>query len=827
MPSFSSASPSGSPAESEGEATSQPVLGPVAAKGPKIFDAMPDMDKLARLAQQRRTPKPHGDGMAWGVSSTDARDGMAAQDSSHSGAPAALPSVTADVGDHDVVAHATNSGMPVAAEDLQEHATSLLRALTGHEDARFRDDQWHAIERLVVHSERVLVVQRTGWGKSAVYFVATALLREQGHGPTVIISPLLALMRDQIRAASRAGLHAVTVNSSNVHEWDDIQEQIASGGVDLLLISPERLNNPQFVHDVLPSLAQSAGLVVVDEAHCVSDWGHDFRPDYRRIRDVLASLPPGCPVLATTATANERVTVDVAAQLAEASAAPDGSDATSVTVIRGNLERTSLHLAVVTLPTAVDRLAWVIDAMNNFRGSGIIYTLTVAQAEEVAQALRSAGHDVASYTGQTPDEERVEREAALRDNRIKALVATSALGMGFDKPDLRFVIHFGSPDSPVSYYQQVGRAGRSVDAATAVLLAAPEDRKIWEYFSSLSFPDPDTVHTVLDLLNQADAQDSALSVPALETQVEVKRARLELMLKVLSVDGAVRKVRGGWRGTGQPWHYDTARYQRIAQARAREQQDMINYVTTTQCRSTFLRMRLDDPHITADTRCGRCDNCGALSLPTQPTPGTVAHLSERTGDQGLQIEPRKMWPSGLRDHTLALSGRIPAHEQADEGRAIARTDSVLWARVLREVLADTDGELPVPLRHASVEVLQRWDISKHIDGVIAIKSATRPRLTHHLATGLASWLGVPLVGTFGYKTPTPSRHDVNSATRLIAVTERLVPELSDGAQRGLPGKQVLLIDDYTQSGWTLTVAARTLKLLGASTVHPFVLAQQA
>ena len=353
-------------------------------------------------------------------------------------------------------------------------AQEILEQLAG-ERANLRDDQWTAIEALVVRRRRALVVQRTGWGKSAVYFIAAKLLREQGRGATVIVSPLLALMRNQVAAAQRAGVHAATINSGNVTEWDGIHQRIADGELDVLLVSPERLNNPEFRDTVLPALAADAGLVVVDEAHCVSDWGHDFRPDYRRIRTLVAELGADVPVLATTATANDRVVDDVAAQL--------GVGGADTLVLRGGLDRESLRLSVVQISSAAQRVAWIAAHLNSLQGSGIIYTLTVAGARDLATLLRDLGHHVAAYTGATDPAEREQLESDLLDNRVKALVATSALGMGFDKPDLGFVIHLGAPSSPISYYQQVGRAGRSTDSAEVILLPSREDTDIWSYFA--------------------------------------------------------------------------------------------------------------------------------------------------------------------------------------------------------------------------------------------------------------------------------------------------------------------------------------------------------
>src|ERR687890_233799 len=486
---------------------------------------------------------------------------------------------------------------------VRECAEEVLRRLAG-EHAVLREDQWRAIEALVVDRRRVLCVQRTGWGKSAVYFVATALLRdgvatepgEPPAGPTVIVSPLLALMRNQVEAAARAGIRARTINSANLDEWSEITAEIRAGTVDVLLISPERLNNPDFRDNVLPGLAASTGLLVVDEAHCVSDWGHDFRPDYRRLRTFLAGLPARTPVLATTATANARVTADVAEQLGDA------------LVLRGTLDRDSLRLAVLSLPDPAHRLAWLADHLEKLPGSGIVYTLTVAAASETAEFLRSRGFAVASYTGQVEDADRRAAEQDLLDNKIKALVATSALGMGFDKPDLGFVVHLGAPPSPIAYYQQVGRAGRAVERAAVVLLPGREDKEVWDYFASLAFP---AEHQVRQTLRVLAEEGKPMSTAALEPRVELRRTRLEMMLKVLDVDGAVRRVRGGWEATGESWTYDEERYRRVTEAREREQAAMLAYLDSDRCRMWFLRDQLDDPEA---TECGRCDNCGGLDL---------------------------------------------------------------------------------------------------------------------------------------------------------------------------------------------------------------------
>jgi ATP-dependent DNA helicase RecQ len=387
----------------------------------------------------------------------------------------------------------TTSPESSAHDDFAAAAQRILSELTADPDAQFRDGQLESIRDLVEFKKRVLVVQRTGWGKSAVYFVATRMLRSAGTGPSLIISPLLALMRDQIAAAQRAGVRAASLNSSNVTEWDSVLEDLRAGSLDVLLVSPERLNNPQFRDEVLPQLLSFLGLIVVDEAHCISDWGHDFRPDYRRIGHILAELPANTPVLATTATANSRVVADVAEQL--------GHD---TTVVRGELARDSLRLGVLSGLDASARIAWLGSHLSDFTGSGIVYTLTVSAAEDITRMLREQGHEVRSYTGRTDAEERADLEGQLKDNRLKALVATSALGMGFDKPDLGFVIHIGAPSSAVAYYQQVGRAGRATDSADVLLLPGAEDEQIWEYFATASMPNQADANAVLAALAEAD-----------------------------------------------------------------------------------------------------------------------------------------------------------------------------------------------------------------------------------------------------------------------------------------------------------------------------------
>ena len=752
--------------------------------------------------------------------------------------PAGDPPVTGDppvgdapAGDPLATGDPPATGARPAAADgpdsLRAEAEGHLRALAGP-GARLRDDQWTAIQALVTARRRALVVQRTGWGKSAVYFTATALLRARGAGPSVIVSPLLALMRNQIEAADRAGIHARTVNSANIDEWEQVYAEVADGKVDVLLVSPERLNNPGFRDLVLPKLIAAAGMLVVDEAHCISDWGHDFRPDYRRLRTLLEELPPGVPVLATTATANARVTRDVAEQL-------EAGGGHETLVLRGPLDRASLHLGVVRLPTAQQRLAWLAEHLDELPGSGIVYTLTVAAAHECADYLRQRGHQVAAYTGKDDHSQRQAAENALLANELKALVATSALGMGFDKPDLGFVVHLGAPQSPIAYYQQIGRAGRGVNRADVILLPGREDADIWAYFASLAFPPERVVRVTLKALAEAGRP---VSTSALETSVDLSRSRLEMMLKVLDVDGAVRRVTGGWAATGRDWAYDGDRYARVSAERAREQQAMLGYITATTCRMEYLRRELDDP---AAAPCGRCDNCTGRPWSDAVSAAATAAARDRLLRPGTVIAPRKMWPTGMKELGVDVSGKIPANQSAEPGRALGRLTDLGWGPRLRSLLAAgaEDGQVPDEFMAAMVKVLAGWDWAERPAGLIALPSKTKPHLIRSLAERIAELGRLPYLGTLEYAAPVgtgdepsqargaPQAGQQNSAHRLRALWDSMaVPEQAGKALAGLGGP-VLLVDDRLDTGWTMTVAARLLRAAGATAVLPLVLAATA
>ena len=687
-----------------------------------------------------------------------------------------------------------------------ETADAVITAMAGAE-ARLRDDQLTAVAALCEAAARVLVVQATGWGKSAVYWVATAIRRSEGAGPTLVVSPLLSLMRDQVAAAARAGLRAATLNSANVDEWAAVEAALRSGELDVLLVSPERLANPGFGRRVLDGLAGRLGLVVIDEAHAVSDWGHDFRPDYRRVSDVLRRLNPETPVLATTATANERVTDDVAHQLGDATL-----------VLRGRLARSSLELSVVPSLTPLDRYAWVVDHLPRLPGSGIVYTLTVADAERLTAAVRAVhGPDfpVAAYTGQLEAGERERLEDALRANRLKALVATSALGMGYDKPDLGFVVHVGAPPSPVSYYQQVGRAGRAIDHAHAVLLPSESDAGVWDYFATATIPVPDQVRRVLAAL----PLDEPVGVAALEAQSGVRRGRVELMLKQLAVDDVVERVEQGWRATGKEWHHDAAHYDGVLAVRRREADIMRAYVRGERCLMELLQAALDDPHATP---CGRCSVCrGQLpeGLDARPAPETVGAVTRLLRGQQHRLEPRKMWPGGA----FGSRGRIASDELPAEGRVLVFADAPEWREAVASMFA-RDAAAPADVLDACVRVLVDWRSSwpARPELVVDLPAAGFATLTGSVADHLAATgrldratLGVPALADRPADLRELSSADEAARWRESVDVSPVGPAVA--------GRSVLLVVDASSSLWPVTVTSALLRRAGATVVLPLLL----
>ncbi len=683
--------------------------------------------------------------------------------------------------------------IPMATFD-RHRALALLRAGVGDPSAGFRPGQEEAIEHVVTGAGRLLVVQKTGWGKSFVYFVATKMLREADMGPALLVSPLLALMRNQIAAAGRMGIKAETINSDNPNHWYGIEAALRRDAVDILLIAPERFANDRFRNGILADIADRIALLVIDEAHCISDWGHDFRPHYRLIERTIRLLPPNLRLLATTATANDRVTEDLAEILGP-----------SLAISRGDLQRPSLALQTIRLPSQAERLAWLADQLPELPGSGIVYTLTIRDAEQVAAWLKSQGLDAQAYTGQT-GERREELEQALLENRVKALVATTALGMGYDKPDLAFVIHYQTPGSAVAYYQQVGRAGRALDAAYGVLLSGYEETDITDYFIRTAFPSRADVQEVVAAL---ESEPAGLSVPQIEARVNVSRGRIDKALQLLSLESPAPVVK-----EGPKWQLSAAtladafwqRAERLTALRRVEQAQMQEYVGLQSGHMEFLIRALD----------GDPEGFSAPDLPDLPTAPAPERIREAVAflrRSHRPIEPRKAWPTGK---------RIDRDELAQPGMALCVWGDAGWGEHVRHGRC-RDGRFADALVEASAAAVREWQPEPSPAWLAAVPSHRHPGLVPDFARRLALALDLPFVDALSKKEDRPEQKHMHNSDQQA---RNVIGSLGVNRNVILP-TPVLLVDDMVDSRWTFTVAARLLRGRGSGVVWPFALADVA
>lgn len=696
----------------------------------------------------------------------------------------------------------------------KQHAEQLLKTALGDGSASFRQGQWEAIDALVNQRQKLLVVQRTGWGKSSVYFISTRILRDRGAVVTIIISPLLALMRNQIDSARRLGIRAETINSTNQHEEEAVKRALFAGQVDCLLISPERLANDNFVRTVLMPIADHIGLLVVDEAHCISDWGHDFRPDYRRIVGILRQLPPGVPVLGTTATANDRVIDDIRTQLG------------GIRIQRGPLGRESLALQAMTLPDQASRLSWLAQVIPDLSGTGIVYTLTTRDAEQVADWLQRNGIEASAYHSDVSPPEwlqaqgltdknryREHLEGQLLRNELKVLVATGALGMGYDKPDLSFVIHYQAPGSIVAYYQQVGRAGRAIDSALGVLIAGHEDDDIHDYFRRSAFPSDHEVGTILDTLAHFDG----LSTRGIEQHANLRGSQIDKTLKILSVESPAPVIKDGsvWRRTPVAYQPNYQRIQHLTEIRQREWQQVSDYINTTGCLMNFLRHALDDPQ---SEPCGRCANClGHPLVPTQVDPQLTHQAATYQRHAEMPIKPRKQVAANAFQQ-YGFRGNFPPSLQAQEGRVLSRWNDGGWGRQVKQ--GKHQGRFSDELVEAMAEMIeQRWQPQPRPGWVCAVPSLNHPHLVPEFAWRLANRLGlryVEAVRKIRHNEPQKAQQNrFHQCRNLDGVFE---------VANGLPREAVLLVDDIVDSGWTMTVIAALLQRAGTGPVYPVALA---
>ena len=691
-------------------------------------------------------------------------------------------------------------------DSLFTDARSLLRIATGDPDADFRDGQFEAIDSVLRGKERLLLVQKTGWGKSIVYFATTAILRHFNYGPCIIISPLLALMRDQIRQAEKFGLRAAVWNSSNPDEHGQIAAAWRSDQIDLLFTTPEQLARGDFRGIFFNEQGQQISLLVVDEAHCISDWGHDFRPDYQRITGMLAALPENVRIIATTATANDRVCDDVVAQL--------GDD---LRVVRGDLARPGLRLQNMVMPSVAKRLAWLAEYVPQMEGTGVIYTLTTSDAERVASWLQSQGIDARAYHSRLGDD-RAALEEALLANECKALVATCAFGMGVDKPDLRFVVHFQHPGSVIDYYQQVGRAGRAVSPAHAVMLRGEEDDEILEYFIENSFPAERDISQILAALED---HPEGLQGRDFESLVNASHGRVEFALKFLSAQTPAPVVAEGWRWfrTDAAYEFDHTHAEQVLECRRREFMQMAEYVQHDGCLMQFVRAALQDPQ---NEPCGECANCtGERFFEATVSAETLRAARGFLRGNYRPIKPRGRWV--FKDLALfSENTAIPEQYRAEEGRVLCVWGEGEHGETVAQNARDGDRFDDALVEAAAEMIAKQWQPLPKPGWVTCVPSARRPEMLTDFAERVADALGMPFSRTILRTKEAPSQRRMQNSFQALA-------NVRDGFDVRRVGdcfdRPVLLIDDTVDSRWTLTVVAARLRNAGSGPVFPFALAE--
>lgn len=679
-------------------------------------------------------------------------------------------------------------------------ALELLREGSGSVTAEFRDGQEEAITHIVEGRGRLLVVQKTGWGKSFVYFIATKLLREAGAGPTLLISPLLALMRNQIAAAGRMGVRAATINSDNQDDWAEIEQRLAKNEVDILLISPERLGNAVFREGVLSILGGQISLLVVDEAHCISDWGHDFRPHYRLVERITRTLPANLRLLATTATANTRVLNDLEQVLGP-----------NLEVVVGGLSRDSLTLQTIRMPSQSERLAWLAACLAWLDGHGIIYTLTVRDAYQVADWLKSRGLAVEAYTGDSGDL-RESLEDALLTNKVKALVATTALGMGYDKPDLAFVIHYQTPGSVVAYYQQVGRAGRALESAYGVLLSGSEEGDINDWFIGNAFP---SMQEVSEVINALEDTKEGLSLYELLARVNISMGRLQKTIQLLSLESPapIVKQESKWQLTASKLTTEFwDRAERLTALRREEQQQMQEYVDLPFGQHmAFLVGALD----------GDTSAVSPPALPELPTTArveTIMAAEEYLDRLNVVTRARKKWPVGGLPNS-GVKGWIAQEHQANDGRALCHWGDAGWGSLVQEGKY-RDSHFSDDLVEACVRLVTQWDPDPAPTWVTAVPSLSHPLLVPDFAERIAKKLGLPFLPVL---TQTAERPEQKSMENSSFQAGNIHGSLALNTE-SLPSGPVFLVDDMVDSGWTMTIAGWLLRSSGSGPVWPLALA---
>jgi len=660
----------------------------------------------------------------------------------------------------------------------RSQAETLLKKTFGLPN--FYDEQWETISK-ILNGERVLLIEKTGFGKSLCYqFPATTF-----EGLTVIFSPLIALMRDQVKKLNALGIQARCINSEQTpEENNEIIEDAKLGKLKILYIAPERQESPAWI-DATQEMKLS--MVVIDEAHCISVWGHDFRTAFKRIINLVNLLPQGMPVLATTATATKRVEGDIMQQIGN-----------GVQVIRGSLMRDNFSLFVLKVNSEDEKLIWLGQNLDKLPDSGIIYTGTRSNTEIYSNYLTWLGIPVSNYNAGLNAESRIQVEDGLIANKWKAIVSTNALGMGIDKPDIRFVIHTQMPQSPIHYYQEIGRAGRDGNPSIIILLFNPnEDVKLPRSFIESGKPSIEKYNKVINALKSQMLGERDLQKATNLTQTPIRVIKADLIEQKI-----IREI------AGKKYEYimnapalDTKSFEALRNDKLKELESMIDYIETKKSRMNFLCEYLGDAPNASFTN---CDNTGLPKLSVKVTDEWTKKLNDFREQYFPELEVES------KDSNIV------------NGLAASYYGVSTVAEALHRSKYEKGGDFPDFLLRLTLKAIRKKLGKEKVDLVLYVPPTSSGNLVRNFAEKIAATLKVSISHDLTkVRTTEPQKIFQNSWLKKDNVSGAFSYTEPDEIE----GKSILLIDDIFDSGATLKEIGKLLTKFGARQIIPIVIAK--
>jgi len=648
--------------------------------------------------------------------------------------------------------------------------------------SNFYDEQWLTIEK-ILNGERVLLIERTGYGKSLCFqFPATIF-----PGTTVIFSPLIALMRDQVKKLTTLGIPAKCVNSEQTPEENSqtIKEAI-QGTVKILYIAPERQENNEWID---ATRQMNLSMVVVDEAHCISVWGHDFRPAFKRIVNLVNLLPKGLPVLATTATATKRVEQDIARQIGN-----------NITIIRGNLMRENLHLFVIKVSSEDEKLIWLGKNLNQIRGSGIIYTGTRVETETYSKWFEYLNISCTGYNAGLDGTSRIEIENGFMTNKWKCIISTNALGMGIDKPDIRFIIHTQFPQSPIHYYQEIGRAGRDGKPSFIILLYNPKDRDLPEAFIEGGRPPLKKYEKVINA-----AKQELLGEKELMKKTNLKQNQIRVIKADLIEQGIIREVMIGknkkYEFVPNSKPLDPKTFEELRDAKLNDLDKMIEYAETGGSRMKFLCDYLGD---NASHSFSNCDNTGLTKI----VPSVSSEWTDKLREFRENYFPELQAESKNSNNVNGVAASY--YGDSNVGAAIHRSKY------------ENGGDFPDFLLRLFLKAYRKKFGQEKFDLIVYVPPTVSGELVKNFAIRVSEVLQIPIShGLIKSKATREQKIFENT----ILKADNVIDAFTFDNPNQLSGKRILLIDDIFDSGATIKEVGKLLTKFGAIKIAPVVIAK--